>query len=603
MLLDGTAARSPGTEQLPPLANFVRGNMGSLAAGVLAAQSTAEALAHRSRLQPAESIVTRDGLWLGADWVRLDKTACAAEQDESAPPFGAIRGAKELASRRAAADAAEVRLHEHEHQLAETRQREIALAGEREALRSRHAEASAALADLRTRHELQRAQAQAAAQRAQRIATERTDVDAQLARETKQLQTARAQLAELQARSGALRDEEQQLRRARERDLDELTEARRQARASNETYQQSRQESATLQANLDATATTRDRSLEQSKAFESQAERALTAIARLEAELPAKEASHQTKLGEVHALEAVLRNLQIRLQDINAEIEELSNQRMHTDHAIDTVRTKRDDARLEHERLATKRDSERSQFSAVGISEQDARNGLPTDATEQQWLEKLARISRRMDRLGPINLAAIDEYETELECKQYRDRQMEDLETTLATLRNAIERIDRDTRQKFKATFEQLNENLKALFPKIFGGGRAALVLTSENWLETGVTLTAQPPGKRNVNIQMLSGGEKAMTAVALIFSIFQLNPSPVCLLDEVDAPLDDSNVQRFADLLREMSSDVQFVVITHNKQTIEMADHLLGVTMQEAGISRLVSVDVDQAARMAAAG
>ena len=154
---------------------------------------------------------------------------------------------------------------------------------------------------------------------------------------------------------------------------------------------------------------------------------------------------------------------------------------------------------------------------------------------------------------GRINLAAIDEYETQCERKQYLDRQNEDLETALATLQNAIQRIDRDTRVRFKATFEQINENLKALFPKVFGGGRAALVLTSDDWLETGVALTAQPPGKRNAIIQLLSGGEKAMTAVALIFSIFKLNPSPVCLLDEVDAPLDDNNVQRFAELIHEM--------------------------------------------------
>ncbi|HEY6598209.1 MAG TPA: AAA family ATPase, partial [Pseudomonadales bacterium] len=161
--------------------------------------------------------------------------------------------------------------------------------------------------------------------------------------------------------------------------------------------------------------------------------------------------------------------------------------------------------------------------------------------------------------------------------------------------------IDKETRSRFKETYDAVNQGLGALFAKVFGGGHAYLELTGEDLLDTGVTLMARPPGKRNSSIHLLSGGEKALTAIALIFSIFQLNPSPVCLLDEVDAPLDDSNVVRFASLIREMSEGVQFIVITHNKLTMEMADHLMGVTMSEPGVSRLVSVDVEEAAQMAA--
>ena len=174
--------------------------------------------------------------------------------------------------------------------------------------------------------------------------------------------------------------------------------------------------------------------------------------------------------------------------------------------------------------------------------------------------------------------------ETQSERKRYLDAQNDDLEQALDTLRSAINRIDRETRTRFKATFDTVNEHFKALFPKVFEGGHAYLELTGDDLLDAGVSLMARPPGKRNSSIQMLSGGEKALTAIALIFAIFQLNPSPVCLLDEVDAPLDDKNVIRFAELLAEMSSDVQFVVITHNKLTMEMADYLLGVTMNEPG-------------------
>jgi chromosome segregation protein len=172
----------------------------------------------------------------------------------------------------------------------------------------------------------------------------------------------------------------------------------------------------------------------------------------------------------------------------------------------------------------------------------------------------------------------------------------------LATLLEVMHKIDAETRVRFKETFDAVNAKLKELFPKVFGGGSVSLELTGDDMLDTGVSLMARPPGKKNASIHLLSGGEKAMTAVALIFAIFHLNPSPVCLLDEVDAPLDDMNVARFATLIREMSESVQFLVITHNKITMEMADFLMGVTMQEAGVSRLVSVDVDAAAALAIA-
>ena len=172
---------------------------------------------------------------------------------------------------------------------------------------------------------------------------------------------------------------------------------------------------------------------------------------------------------------------------------------------------------------------------------------------------------------------------------------------TLATLESAIRKIDRETRSRFKETFDLVNGGLQELFPRVFGGGSASLEMTGEDLLDTGVSILARPPGKKNSTIHLLSGGEKALTAIALVFSIFQLNPAPFCMLDEVDAPLDDANVGRYARMVREMSEKVQFVFITHNKITMEMADHLMGVTMHEPGVSRLVSVDVDEAAELAA--
>ena len=183
----------------------------------------------------------------------------------------------------------------------------------------------------------------------------------------------------------------------------------------------------------------------------------------------------------------------------------------------------------------------------------------------------------------------------------YLDDQNDDLIRALNTLENAIRKIDVETRTRFKETFDAVNTKLQQLFPKVFGGGHAYLEMTGEDLLDTGVGLMARPPGKRNSSIHLLSGGEKALTAIALVFSIFSLNPAPFCLLDEVDAPLDDTNVERYSELVKEMSRTVQFIYITHNKIAMEMAEHLMGVTMNEPGVSRLVSVEVEEAVAMAA--
>jgi chromosome segregation protein len=218
------------------------------------------------------------------------------------------------------------------------------------------------------------------------------------------------------------------------------------------------------------------------------------------------------------------------------------------------------------------------------------------------WEEQLQLLANRIQRLGPINLAAIDEYKVESERKEYLDKQNAELESALETLQSAIRKIDKETRTRFKETFELVNTHIQALFPKLFGGGHAYLEMTGDDLLNTGVSLMARPPGKKNSSIHLLSGGEKALTAIAMVFAIFKLNPAPFCMLDEVDAPLDDANVRRYAKMVKEMSEQVQFIFITHNKISMEAANQLMGVTMHEAGVSRLVSVDVDQAAELAEA-
>lgn len=225
---------------------------------------------------------------------------------------------------------------------------------------------------------------------------------------------------------------------------------------------------------------------------------------------------------------------------------------------------------------------------------------LPDSLSLNAAQNQISGLVHQLDKLGPVNLAAIDEFEQAKERSDYLNNQLEDLTKALNTLEGAIRKIDSETKTRFKATFDQVNNDFAELFPKVFGGGSAYLELTSDDLLESGVSIMAQPPGKKNSTIHLLSGGEKALSALSLVFSIFRLNPAPFCMLDEVDAPLDDANVVRFCRLVEEMSQSVQFIYISHNKIAMEMAGRLTGVTMAEPGVSRMVAVDIEQAVQLA---
>ena len=285
---------------------------------------------------------------------------------------------------------------------------------------------------------------------------------------------------------------------------------------------------------------------------------------------------------ETEESQSQLRNLEIDRTNINSKVNQSRDELDHyklKQKELD-VRTESLNERLQDSSYSTK---ELEIFSSNIKSEQELHN-------------ELEKILKSIDRLGPINLAASSEYEIETERKEKLDSQFDDLNRALETLTGAIKQIDDESKIRFNETFEKVNIGLQKHFPKLFEGGKAYLELENDDALEGGVFVMARPPGKRNSNIHLLSGGEKALTAVALLFSIFELNPAPFCLLDEVDAPLDDNNVGRFCQIVKEMSSTVQFVVITHNKTTMELTKQLIGVTMSEPGVSRLVSVDLDEA-------
>jgi chromosome segregation protein len=241
------------------------------------------------------------------------------------------------------------------------------------------------------------------------------------------------------------------------------------------------------------------------------------------------------------------------------------------------------------------------QFAATQCDLAAVLAGLKPEAQIELEEQHLVQLRADIEKLGQVNLAAIDELTEQTERKLYLDRQFGDVSDALTTLDQAMRRMDRETRARFDDTFNRINAGLKEKFPRLFGGGHAYLELAGDDPLTAGVAVMARPPGKRNSTISQLSGGEKALTAVALVFSIFDLNPAPFCLLDEVDAPLDEHNVGRFCDIVREMSTRVQFIFITHNKVTMELASQLIGVTMNEPGVSRLVAVDIDEAVKLAA--
>jgi len=276
-------------------------------------------------------------------------------------------------------------------------------------------------------------------------------------------------------------------------------------------------------------------------------------------------------------------------------------QRAAIEHRAESVRGELERHRISSQALQVQRETIYRQLNANGHDIEQVLETMPEGATEDEWQRSLERVATRIARLGPINLAAIDEYNLQSERKNYLDLQNEDLETALETLQSAIRKIDKETRNRFRDTFDKVNNGLQDLFPRVFGGGSAYLEMTGDDLLDTGISIMARPPGKKNSTIHLLSGGEKALTAIALVFSIFQLNPAPFCMLDEVDAPLDDANVGRYARMVKEMSEKVQFIYITHNKISMELADQLMGVTMHEPGVSRLVSVDVEEAAELAA--
>jgi chromosome segregation protein len=314
----------------------------------------------------------------------------------------------------------------------------------------------------------------------------------------------------------------------------------------------------------------------------------------------------QTRLAERSDIESRLARARDTQEGVTAAMREIETERLEAEQrigplreAIADLRLKEQAARLAGEQYAQQLSEAEADLAAIEAEVQALSQGGGRGVRLSALQTDINRLSQQMNALGPINMAALDELETGSERKTFLDAQAADLSEALGTLENAIRRIDLETRSLLQKTFDTVNANFSVMFPALFGGGQARLVMTGDEILDAGVQVMAQPPGKKNSSIHLLSGGEKALTATSLIFSLFQLNPAPFCLLDEVDAPLDDANTERFCNLVRQMSKETQFLFISHNKITMELANQLVGVTMQEQGVSRIVAVDMEQALQM----
>ena len=294
--------------------------------------------------------------------------------------------------------------------------------------------------------------------------------------------------------------------------------------------------------------------------------------------------------------ETALADARNHLASVEQVMQEQERIRMQNEQQLHPMRDSLEQSRLNEQEARLHFEQCQAGLVENGLNEPELAAGLAENAKASDFVRKTMQVQQQVVELGAVNLAAIQELATETERKTYLDSQMLDLTQATETLEAAIKKIDSETRDKLMHTYNTVNGHFNELFGTLFGGGQAKLELLGDEILDTGLQVFAQPPGKKNTTIQLLSGGEKALTAIALVFALFRLNPAPFCLMDEVDAPLDDSNTERFCNMVKKMSEKTQFLFVSHNKITMEMAQQLIGVTMQESGVSRIVDVDIQAA-------
>jgi chromosome segregation protein len=440
-----------------------------------------------------------------------------------------------------------------------------------------------------------------AARRLSQLETGLADVRAELERTETDLRAARGRMETAIEALAALEPKRLALEQERERLRTQQSAARTAAQAVQQVARDLALQVESRRSSHASLIATLERVEKQLEGLELRRDELAAQLAAGEAPLAALQEQIESALQVRAQIESELHAAKIASDELDAVLRDRETHQAMIEERVEAARATLDDARLAAQQVRVRRESVAEQLATTSFELAALLAQLAADAAVETWEAHLEEIKGKIERLGQVNLAAIGEFKEQSERKEYLDRQCKDLTDALETLESAMRKIDRETRTRFQDTFDRVNAGLKEKFPRLFGGGHAYLELTGEESDAPGVSVMARPPGKRNSTISQLSGGEKALTAVALVFAIFDLNPAPFCLLDEVDAPLDENNVGRFCDIVRDMSKSVQFIFITHNKSTMELASQLVGVTMNEPGVSRLVAVDVDEAVRMAA--
>lgn len=546
------------------------------------------------RLDSHESAVTPDGWRVGSNWVALPKS-----DDGKA---GILQRERELRDLKAREEQGKIQSRQLESQLdtaesaiqhAEQERRQLE-AQERQ-LASEQSRLSAELSAAKARHE----QAQ---KRLSQLDYEWNDLEENRIVLAEQMAEAEIMMATAENRLDALEPKTREGAALRQQAEVRLNEAEAELKQRREQILETR----SRLENLSVTETLTLKHLERAESqFNHAAERLDTVTFRItESEVPLEdEQAELTGLREERSeTEQILERQRKQVRDVETELRQLSEQRLSKERELAEIRQQLDQIKLELQANEVRRQTVQEQFDELSLTPDVVMLTLPEEAEEKAWQQRSTQLGEEIAQLGAVNLAAMEEFMEQSERMEFLEKQHQDLTESLDTLKRAIEKIDQECRSRFRETFDKVNAGLQRMFPKLFGGGQAYLELMERELLESGVSVIARPPGKRNSSIHLLSGGEKALTAVALVFAIFELNPAPFCLLDEVDAPLDDANVGRFSQLVKEMSEKVQFLFISHNKVTMEIAQHLAGVTMKEPGVSRIVAVDIAEAVELAAA-
>lgn len=566
-----------------------------LLAGIFLAEDLGQALIRRTELKAGQSIVTRDGLWLGPNWLRVSR-----EEDAHA---GVLERKREIAELQAAIEELELGLAEQEEALDEGREHLKDAERRRDEMQAEASQAHRTHSDLRARLSGKEARLEQIQARRRRLEEDLQEVLMDVTEHGEELAIARQRHSEAMADVEVLA-EEREILTAR------METARAQVDSVKAELRRLRDASHTLALEVQSKRTARDAlktSLQRmEQQLEQQIDRRDEIAEQLEAALePVEEQAEglESLLETRLEVEQQLAEARSRVEAVDARLREHDHQRSELERRSIEARERLQTMQLGQQESIVLQRTLDEQLKEDGFHAPTLWQNLPEEATEGEWQKKNEDVAGRIQRLGPINLAAIEEFKEQSERREYLDAQHDDLVEAMDVLETAIRKIDRETKARFKETYDKVNNRMREMFPRLFGGGEAFLELTGDDLLETGVTVMARPPGKRISTIHLMSGGEKALTAVALVFAIFELNPAPFCMLDEVDAPLDDANVGRFCRLVEEMSDRVQFIFISHNKAAIEMAKQLTGVTMREPGVSRLVAVDVDEAVEMANAG